>query len=41
MDVNREDIIRGAEELEVDLDEQISFIVESMKPIAGQLYLNA
>ena len=40
-DVNREDIIRGAEELGVDLDEHISFIVESMKPIAGQIDLNA
>ena len=39
-DVNREDIIKGAEELGVDLDEHISFIVESMKPIAGQIGLN-
>ncbi len=38
-DVNREDIIKGAEELGVDLDEHISFIVESMKPIAGQIDL--
>ncbi len=40
-DVNREDIIKGAEELGFDLDEHISFIVESMKPIAGQIDLNA
>ena len=40
-DVNREDIMKGAEELGVDLDEHISFIVESMKPIAGQIDLNA
>ena len=38
-DVNRDDIVRGAEELGVDLDEHISFIVESMKPIAGQIDL--
>ena len=38
-DVNREDIIKGAEELGVDLDEHISFIVESMKPIAEQIGL--
>ena len=31
----------GAEELGVDLDEHISFIVDSMKPIAGQIGLNA
>ena len=40
-DVNREDIMKGTEELGVDLDEHISFIVESMKPIAGQIDLNA
>ena len=39
-DVSREDIVRGAEELGVDLDEHISFIVESMKPIAEQIDLN-
>ena len=39
-DVNREDIIRGAEELGVDLDEHISFIVESMKQIAGKINPN-
>lgn len=38
-DVRREDIVRGAEELSVDLDEHISFIVESMKPIAAQIDL--
>ena len=40
-DVNRADILRGAEELGVDLDEHISFIVDSMKPIAEQIDLNA
>ena len=38
-DVNREDIRKGAEELGVDLDEHISFIVESMKPIAERIGL--
>ena len=38
-DVNRDDIVRGAEELNVDLDEHIEFIVDSMKPIAEQIGL--
>ena len=38
-DVNRDDIVRGAEELNLDLDEHIAFIVESMKPIAAQIDL--
>ena len=38
-DVNRDDIVRGAEELNVDLDEHIEFIVDSMKPIAEQIDL--
>ena len=38
-DVNRDDIVRGAEELGVDLDEHIAFIVESMKPIAARIDL--
>lgn len=38
-DVNRDDITRGAEELGVDLDEHIAFIVESMKPVAAQINL--
>lgn len=37
--VKREDIVRGAEELGVDLDGHIAFVVESMKPIAGQIGL--
>jgi predicted hydrolase (HD superfamily) len=40
-DVNRDDIIRGAEELGVDLDQHISFVVESLKPIAAQIDLKA
>ena len=38
--VKRDDLIRGAEELEVDLDEHISFVVESMKPVSAQIGLN-
>lgn len=38
-DVNREDIIRGAAELGVDLDEHIAFVAESMKPIAAEIDL--
>ena len=38
--VKRDDLIRGAEELEVDLDEHISFVVESMKPVSEQIGLN-
>ena len=38
-DVSRDGIIRGAEELNIDLDEHIAFVVESMKPIAGQIDL--
>ena len=39
--VNRDDILRGAEELGVDLDDHISFIVDSMKPIAERIDLTA
>ena len=38
-DVNRDDIQKGADELGKDLDEHIMFIVESMKPVAGQIDL--
>ena len=38
-DVNRDDIVRGAKELGVDLDEHIMFVVESMKPVAEQIDL--
>ena len=40
-DVSRDGILRGAEELGVDLDEHISFIVDSMKPIAKEIGLAA
>ena len=37
--VSREDIIQGAQELGVDLDEHIAFCIEAMKAIAGELGL--
>ena len=38
-DVSRDDIQKGANELGVDLDEHISFIVESMKPVSVRIGL--
>jgi putative nucleotidyltransferase with HDIG domain len=37
--VSREDIVSGARELGVELDEHIAFVIEAMKPIADQLGL--
>jgi putative nucleotidyltransferase with HDIG domain len=37
--VNREDVYEGAQELGVDLDEHIAFVVAAMRPIAGELGL--
>lgn len=37
--VNREDLVKGAEELEVDLDEHIAFVIEAMSSIAETLGL--
>ena len=37
--VNRDDVYKGAEELGVDLDEHIAFVIEALRPIAGQLGL--
>jgi putative nucleotidyltransferase with HDIG domain len=37
--VNRDDIVNGAQELGVDLDEHITFCVEAMKEKAGELGL--
>ena len=37
--VHREDVYNGAEELGVDLDEHIAFVVEALRPIAGELGL--
>ena len=37
--VSREDIVNGAAELGVDLDEHITFCIEAMKNVAGELGL--
>jgi putative nucleotidyltransferase with HDIG domain len=37
--VSREDIVQGAQELGVDLDQHIAFCIEAMKSIAGELGL--
>jgi putative nucleotidyltransferase with HDIG domain len=37
--VSREDIVKGAEELGVPLDEHITFCIEAMRSIAGKLGL--
>ncbi len=37
--VSRDDIVKGAQELGVDLDEHITFCIEAMKSIAGDLGL--
>ena len=36
----RADIINGAEAMELDLNEHISFVIESLKPVAAELGLN-
>jgi putative nucleotidyltransferase with HDIG domain len=38
--VNREDIVRGAEDLGVGLDEHIQFVIDAMSGIADQLGLS-
>ena len=38
--VNRDDIIAGAADLGVDLDQHISFCIEALKPIAKELGLD-
>jgi predicted hydrolase (HD superfamily) len=37
--VNRNDIVTGAAELGVDLEQHIAFCIEAMKGIAGELGL--
>jgi putative nucleotidyltransferase with HDIG domain len=39
--VSREDVYEGAEQLGVDLDEHIAFVIDAMRPIAPQLGLRA
>lgn len=38
--VNRQDIYLGAEELGVDLDEHIRFLIDSLKPVQDKIGLN-
>jgi predicted hydrolase (HD superfamily) len=37
--VNRDDIVKGAEELGVDLGEHIAFVITAMETVAGELGL--
>ena len=38
--VHREDIYKGAEELQIPLDDLIAFVADALKPIANQIDLN-
>jgi predicted hydrolase (HD superfamily) len=38
--VNREDVVKGAEDLGVDLDEHIQFVIDAMRSIAPELGLD-
>jgi len=38
--VNRDDIIKGAADLGVDLEEHITFCIEAMKGVAAELGLD-
>jgi predicted hydrolase (HD superfamily) len=37
--VNRDDVVRGAQELGVDLDEHVQFVIDAMKAVAPQIGL--
>ena len=37
--INRDDIVQAADELGVDLDDHIDFVIDALKPIAPQLGL--
>ncbi len=39
--VNRDDLVKGAKDLGVELDEHIRFVAEALKPVASQLGVNA
>ena len=39
--VNRDDVTRGAEELGVDLDEHIAFVIAALRPISAELGLRS
>ncbi len=38
--VIRDDIWNGAAQLEVDFDEHVGFVIEALKPVAGEIGLN-
>ena len=38
--VSREDMVQGAQELGIELDEHIAFIIEALKPVASELGLS-
>ncbi len=37
--VNRDDLVKGAAELDIDLDEHIAFVIQAMSSIADKLGL--
>lgn len=37
--INRDDIVQGAEDLGVDLDQHVAFVIEALKPVAAELGL--
>jgi predicted hydrolase (HD superfamily) len=37
--VSREDVLQGASELGVELDEHIQFVIEAMRPVADSIGL--
>jgi predicted hydrolase (HD superfamily) len=39
--VNRDDIVRGAADFQVDLDEHIQFVIDALKPISLDLGLTS
>ena len=39
--VNREEVVQGAEELGVPLDEHVRFVIEALRPVEGRLGLGA
>jgi predicted hydrolase (HD superfamily) len=39
--VNRDDIRQGVEELEVDLDEHIRFVIDALRPVQKEIGLNS
>jgi predicted hydrolase (HD superfamily) len=38
--VNRDDIKQGVEELGVDLDEHIRFVIDALRPVQSEIGLN-